>query len=50
LHASLQLDFLQTLARYTDYGVVFATHSMGLARTAADTIYTLTKRKYSEVL
>src|SRR5262249_9844386 len=43
LHASLQLDFLQTLARYTDYGVLFATHSMGLARTAADTIYTLTK-------
>jgi energy-coupling factor transporter ATP-binding protein EcfA2 len=43
LHASLQLDFLQTLARYTDYGVIFATHSMGLARTVADTIYTLTK-------
>jgi ABC-type cobalamin/Fe3+-siderophores transport system ATPase subunit len=43
LHASLQLDFLQTLARYTDYGVIFATHSLGLARTAADTIYTLTK-------
>ena len=43
LHASLQLDFLQTLARYTKYGVIFATHSMGLARTVADTIYTLTK-------
>lgn len=43
LHASLQLDFLQTLARYTNNGVIFATHSLGLARTAADTIYTLTK-------
>jgi len=43
LHASLQLDFLQTLARYTRYGVVFATHSLGLARTSADRIYTLAK-------
>ncbi|MFF5307231.1 ATP-dependent endonuclease [Streptomyces sp. NPDC013161] len=43
LHASLQLDFLQTLARYTEQGIVFATHSLGLARTAADRIYTLTK-------
>ncbi|WP_168218127.1 ATP-dependent nuclease [Streptomyces lasalocidi] len=43
LHASLQLDFLQTLARYTRHGVVFATHSLGLARTAADKIYTLAK-------
>lgn len=45
LHASLQLDFLQTLARYTEHGVIFATHSLGLARTAADTIYTLEKPK-----
>jgi ABC-type cobalamin/Fe3+-siderophores transport system ATPase subunit len=43
LHASLQLDFLQTLASYTSHGVVFATHSLGLARTAADRIYTVTK-------
>lgn len=43
LHASLQLDFLQTLASYTRYGVIFATHSPGLARTAADWIYTLRK-------
>lgn len=43
LHAALQLDFLQTLARYTRYGVVFATHSLGLARTAADRIYSLAK-------
>jgi ABC-type cobalamin/Fe3+-siderophores transport system ATPase subunit len=44
LHASLQLDFLTTLGRYTRSGVVFATHSLGLARTAADRIYTLTRR------
>jgi ABC-type cobalamin/Fe3+-siderophores transport system ATPase subunit len=43
LHASLQLDFLTTLSRYTKHGVVFATHSLGLARTAADRIYTVTK-------
>ncbi|SHI19887.1 ATP-dependent nuclease [Streptomyces sp. 3214.6] len=43
LHASLQLDFLQTLARYTEQGVLFATHSLGLARTAADHIYTVAK-------
>ena len=34
LHASLQLDFLETLAKYTRHSVVFATHSLGLARTA----------------
>jgi ABC-type cobalamin/Fe3+-siderophores transport system ATPase subunit len=38
LHASLQLDFLTTLAKYAKVGVLFATHSMGLARTAADRI------------
>ncbi|MDX2545420.1 ATP-dependent nuclease [Streptomyces sp. WI04-05B] len=43
LHASLQLDFLQTLASYSEYGVIFATHSLGLARTAADFVYTLAK-------
>jgi ABC-type cobalamin/Fe3+-siderophores transport system ATPase subunit len=43
LHASLQLDFLETLANYTGYGVVLATHSLGLARTAADRIYTFGK-------
>jgi ABC-type cobalamin/Fe3+-siderophores transport system ATPase subunit len=43
LHASLQLDFLSTLASYTRNGVIFATHSLGLARTGADRIYTLAK-------
>ncbi|WP_433383444.1 ATP-dependent nuclease [Actinoplanes sp. CA-142083] len=43
LHASLQLDFLSLLGKYARNGVIFATHSLGLARTAADRIYTLTK-------
>ncbi|MFI7247261.1 ATP-dependent nuclease [Micromonospora chalcea] len=44
LHASLQLDFLSTLAKFTEGSVLFATHSMGLARTAADRIYTVSSK------
>ncbi len=36
LHATLQLDFLTTLGQQVDVGVLFATHSLGLARTAAE--------------
>lgn len=32
LHASLQLDFLTTLAKYANENIVFATHNLGLAR------------------
>ncbi len=41
LHPSLQLDFLTTLAKYTSHGVVFATHSIGLARAVAHEIYSV---------
>ncbi|HXW18737.1 MAG TPA: AAA family ATPase [Candidatus Acidoferrales bacterium] len=41
LHPSLQIDFLTTLASYCRGGVVFATHSIGLARAAASRIYSL---------
>lgn len=41
LHPSLQLDFLTTLASYASKGIVFATHSIGLARAAADRIYSV---------
>ncbi len=41
LHPSLQLDFLTSLASYATNGVIFATHSIGLARSSADTIYSL---------
>ena len=47
LHASLQLDFLTTLARATKWSVVFATHSMGLARTLADRIFLVAKHDQS---
>jgi predicted ATPase len=41
LHPSLQLDFLVSLASYATHGIVFATHSVGLARTIAHPIYSV---------
>jgi hypothetical protein len=41
LHPALQLDFLTTLGSYTRRGVLFATHSYGLARARAQSVYTL---------
>ena len=41
LHPSLQLDFLTTLASYASSGVLFATHSVGLARASAEQIYSV---------
>lgn len=41
LHPSLQLSFLTALASYARQGVIFSTHSMGLARSAAEFIYTV---------
>ena len=46
LHPSLQLDFLTTLASYASEGVLFASHSIGLARSAATLLYSL--RRASE--
>lgn len=40
LHPTLQTDFLTSLTAYTAHGVIFATHSLGLARTTAERIYT----------
>ncbi|MBI4506827.1 MAG: AAA family ATPase, partial [Chloroflexi bacterium] len=40
LHPSLQLEFLTTLASYCGRGVLFATHSVGLARAIAPHVYT----------
>ena len=39
LHPSLQLDFLTTIASYASDGLVFATHTLGLARASADRVY-----------
>ena len=43
LHPSLQLDFLTTLASYAQIGILFGTHSIGLARVASDRIYSIRK-------
>lgn len=43
LHPALQINFLTSLASYTTTGsVIFATHSLGLARAVADRIFTFT--------
>lgn len=39
LHPSLQIDFLTSLSSYARDGVIYATHSIGLARSTADRIY-----------
>lgn len=48
LHPSLQLDFLTTLASFAQDGVVFATHSLGLARAASDAIYSVRRVSHGE--
>jgi ABC-type Mn2+/Zn2+ transport system ATPase subunit len=44
LHPRLQLDFLTTLASYGADALWFTTHSVGLARSAADKIYAVQRR------
>lgn len=39
LHPQLQVEFLMALHKHAGTGVVFATHSIGLARAIADRIY-----------
>jgi predicted ATPase len=39
LHPSLQRDFLTTLESFASQGIVFATHSIGLARSSAQWLY-----------
>lgn len=41
LHPALQVDFLTTLGSYASEGVLFATHSIGLARATADRIHSV---------
>lgn len=45
LHPSLQLDFLTTLASYAKRGILYATHSYGLARAASDRIYSVVRNE-----
>lgn len=42
LHPRLQMDFLTSIAKHARYGVLFATHNLGLARSSAARIYTVT--------
>jgi ABC-type Mn2+/Zn2+ transport system ATPase subunit len=50
LHPSLQADFLASLTAYTKHGVMFATHSIGLARTMADRIYSFQRNGYASTV
>ena len=48
LHPSLQIDFLTTLGSYAERGVIFSTHSMGLARASAERVYAVRRLGQSE--
>jgi ABC-type cobalamin/Fe3+-siderophores transport system ATPase subunit len=41
LHPGLQGEFLTALASYAQHGVLFATHSVGLARSIGDRLFTV---------
>lgn len=43
LHPSLQVDFVTRLAKYAKRGLVFATHSIGLARSTSEQIYSIVR-------
>lgn len=43
LHPSLQIEFLTALASYASRGVIFSTHSIGLARSTAERIFTVNR-------
>lgn len=45
LHPSLQVDFLTTLGAFASKGVLFSTHSMGLARAVATRIYSVQRER-----
>lgn len=45
LHPSLQQDFLLSLGSYTRHGVFFSTHSIGLARSLAQPIFSVQRDK-----
>jgi len=45
LHPSLQLAFLSTLGSYARKGIIYSTHSIGLARSTAQRIFSVHKIK-----
>ena len=50
LHPTLQRDFLLSLARYSEHGVIFGTHSIGLARSVAEHIYSIRQSSTGSVV
>jgi energy-coupling factor transporter ATP-binding protein EcfA2 len=49
LHPAMQIRFLELLASQAKYGILFATHSLGLARMAADKVWVVTKDRDTDV-
>lgn len=45
LHPTLQIDFITSLTNFATEGIIFATHSIGLARAVAERIYSFQKTK-----
>jgi ABC-type dipeptide/oligopeptide/nickel transport system ATPase subunit len=45
LHASMQLSFVTSLTSYATGGLLFASHNLGLARSAADRVYVVDRKK-----
>jgi energy-coupling factor transporter ATP-binding protein EcfA2 len=45
LHPSLQIDFLTSLASYASFGIIFSTHSIGLARSVSEKTYSFVRKK-----
>ena len=50
LHPGLQSEFLTALATYSKIGVVYATHSIGLARAISDRIFTVQRSKNRSIV
>ena len=48
LHPSLQVDFLTTVTSYAKRGLLFCTHSIGLARACGDRVYSVRKIVHGE--
>jgi ABC-type Mn2+/Zn2+ transport system ATPase subunit len=44
LHASMQLSFVTSLAGYAPGGLLFASHNLGLARSAAERVYVVSRK------
>ncbi|MGM9516960.1 ATP-dependent nuclease [Roseateles sp. DB2] len=50
LHPGLQIDFLTSLASFATHGVLYATHSIGLARAVSDKCFTVQQGRSGSVV